>query len=293
MIQQRASDLMRAGIAQRHQHVQIVDGLDMELRHHRRQIGLQQRQPPQLFFQHVAPRLHVAHAVELVEPRPHLVARASAGQKPVGGHQPVATRLAAFRGENLDALAAAQCVVQRDDAAVHLRAAAAMADHRVHVIREIERRCAHRQIDHIALRRQRIDAVFDEFAVQRVAEPLFGAALVLARIASTVQQSAHPFDLAIQAGIGRRRTTFLVPPVRGHTQLGLRVHLMGADLHFQGLALGTDHRGVQRPVVVTLRPRDVIVELAGDRRPQGVHRAQRGVAGRHILHQHPHRAQIV
>ena len=48
------------------------------------------------------------------------------------------------------------------------------------------------------------------------------------------------------------RAPFLVAPVRGHAELGVLVHLVRADLHFERLAFGADHRGVQRPVVVAL-----------------------------------------
>ena len=292
VIEQRAPDLMRAGVAQRHQHVQIVDALDVELRQHRREVRLQQRQPPQLLFQQFTPGLHVAHAVEFVEPRAHFVARTPAGEKAVRRNQPVAARFRGFRGEDFDPLAAAQGVIQRYDPAVDFRAAAAMTHHRMHVIRKIQRGRAQRQIDHVALRRQRVNAVFDQFAVQGIAEALLGAAFVAA-FAAAVQQLAHPFDLAVQPRVGRRGAAFLVAPVRGDAQFGLRVHVVGADLHLQRFALWSDHRGMQRSIVVALGARDVVVELAGNRRPQRMHRTQRGIAGRHILHQYPHRAQVV
>jgi hypothetical protein len=81
--------------------------------------------------------------------------------------------------------------------------------------------------------------------------------------------------------------------VRAHPQFGLFVHGVGADLHFQHLALGADHRRVQRAVAVFLGVGDVVVELLGDVPPQGVDDAQRGVAVAHFRDQHAHGAHVV
>jgi hypothetical protein len=53
------------------------------------------------------------------------------------------------------------------------------------------------------------------------------------------------------------------------------VHLERADLHFERLALRADHRRVQRAVVFALGFGDVVVELAGQRRPQVMDDAER------------------
>jgi hypothetical protein len=100
------------------------------------------------------------------------------------------------------------------------------------------------------------------------------------------------------AGRGAARTArpasgFLVAPVRGDAEFGLRMHLEGAYLHFQGLAFGTDHGRVQRTIVVALGAGDVVVEFARQRCPQCVHDAERRVAGGDILDHHPHRPQVV
>ena len=86
---------------------------------------------------------------------------------------------------------------------------------------------------------------------------------------------------------------FLVAPVRGDAELGVLVHLVRADLDFDGLAFRPDHRGVQRAIVVRLRLRDVVVELPRHRRPQVVHDAERGVAVLHVVDEHAHRAHVV
>ena len=81
--------------------------------------------------------------------------------------------------------------------------------------------------------------------------------------------------------------------MRGNAALGVRMHLVRADLHFERLAFGADHRRVQRLVVIALGPRDVVVELARQRRPQRVHDAERGVAGGDVVDQHAQRADVV
>ena len=66
--------------------------------------------------------------------------------------------------------------------------------------------------------------------------------------------------------------------MRCHAELGVLVHGARADLHFKGAAVGADHGGVQRAVVVALGLGDVIVEFGRDRRPLLVHQPERGVA---------------
>jgi len=71
------------------------------------------------------------------------------------------------------------------------------------------------------------------------------------------------------------------------------VHGVGADLHFQHLALGADHRGVQRAVAVFLGVGDVVVKLLGNVPPQGVDNTERGVAVAHFRYQHAHGPYVV
>ncbi len=70
------------------------------------------------------------------------------------------------------------------------------------------------------------------------------------------------------------------------------MHLEGADLHFQCLALGADDGGVQGAVVVLLRVRDVVVELATEVGPQVVHDAEGGVAVLDVVHEDADRADV-
>ena len=85
-----------------------------------------------------------------------------------------------------------------------------------------------------------------------------------------LEQPAHPFDLAFVLRVSR--AAFLVLPVRGHAELGVLVHLARADLHLDAAPLRPDHGGVDRAIEVALGRGDVVVELAGNVRPQPVHR---------------------
>jgi hypothetical protein len=76
--------------------------------------------------------------------------------------------------------------------------------------------------------------------------------------------------------------------VRRNAELGMLVHLVRPYLHLERQLARTDHRGMQRAVVVLLRVRDVVVELTGDIRPAAVHEPERGVALGEIADDHAH-----
>ena len=97
-----------------------------------------------------------------------------------------------------------------------------------------------------------------------------------------------PVDDAVQPRqVGGAAVVVLVVPVGGHAVLGPLVHLEGADLHLEGLALGPHHRRVQRLVEVELGHGDVVLEPPLHRLPRGVDGAQRGVAVLHRLDDDP------
>jgi hypothetical protein len=156
----------------------------------------------------------------------------------------------------------------------------------VQAIGEVDRRRPARQVDDAALRRQHVDGVVERGALE-LAHPLGGVAdLVAPR-----QQLAQPGDLVVVTRI--LPGAFLVAPVGGDAQLGVAVHLVGADLHFQRPPAGADHGGVQRAVVVALRVGDVVVELLRDRLPDVVHDAEHRVAVLDVADQHAQRAHVV
>src|SRR5690606_27931464 len=284
VIVQGAADLAGTDVTQGQGQVEIVERGQAELPQHRRQVGLGQGDPAQFLLQQLAAGLQVAGAVDAVEPGAHLVAGAAGDHEPGAGLGPVAARCRLLAGEDLDAVAADRLVVERHDAAVDLGAAAAVADLGVHGVGEVEHGGATRQVDDFAARGDHVDAVLDQLGGEAGGQRL----LV---VAARLQQLPHPGDLALESGVGA--AAFLVAPVRGDAELGVLVHLVGADLHFQRAPARADHRGVQAAVVVALGLGDVVVELAGNRRPELVRHAERRVAGRDVVHQHAGGTDVV
>jgi hypothetical protein len=207
-------------------------------------------------------------------------------EKAARGDQPVALGFADLAGDDLDGLAADRRMIERHQAAVQLRAATAMPDIGVDVVGEIEHGRAFRQVHDLALRRQQVDAVLDHFGLQTGEQRGIGFGIGLG-----LEHVAQAGNLALERGVAA--AAFLVAPVRGDAEFGVFVHFRRADLDLQRLAFRADDRRVQRAVVVALGARDVIVELARHRRPQGMHEAERGITGRHVLDHQPHRADVV
>ena len=213
--------------------------------------------------------------------------------------QPVARGPGALglRGEDLDDLAVLELALERDEPAVDAAADALVADLGVHGVGEVDRRRPAGQRDHVALRCEHEDLAGGEVVAQRL-EELAG----VRGLALPVEQLAHPRHLvelerAVTGGaarvLGPALGDLLVPPVRGNAVLRGPVHLVGADLHLERLAVRPDHGGVQRLVHPEPGLRDVVLEPARHRLPQGVHHAHRGVAVADVLHEHPHAHQVV
>jgi hypothetical protein len=81
--------------------------------------------------------------------------------------------------------------------------------------------------------------------------------------------------------------------VGGDARLGHAMHVAGADLHFDQLAIGREHRRVERLVHVALRGRDVVLEALVDRRVESVQDPERVVAVANGGHDHPQGQQVV
>ncbi len=101
------------------------------------------------------------------------------------------------------------------------------------------------------------------------------------------------FAVAASTCAVRPARVLLVAPVGGDPVLGPTVHLVGADLDFDGLAVEADHRGVQRLVEVELGRVDVVLEPALHRWPDGVDRPQGGPAVLLRLDDDPDADQVV
>ncbi|MCO5556192.1 hypothetical protein L7F22_009736 [Adiantum nelumboides] len=212
------------------------------------------------------------------------------GPRRLGDLQPVprGPGVLGLRGEDLDDVAGRQLPLQGDELAVDPGADAAVPDLGVHGVGQVDRGGAGGQRDDVALRREHEDLPRGEVEAQRV-EELAG----VGGLALPVEQLAHPrhlldLDLLVAAALD-----LLVPPVRGDAVLGGAVHVVGADLHLEGLAVRPDHRGVQRLVDAEPGLGDVVLEPAGHRLPQRVHHADRGVAVAHLVDEHADADEVV
>jgi hypothetical protein len=77
-------------------------------------------------------------------------------------------RLLLLVGQDLDAVAGRQLVVERHDLAVDQRPAAAVADARMHAVREVDRRRPERQVEHVAAGREYIDLILEDIGLERL-----------------------------------------------------------------------------------------------------------------------------
>src|SRR6202008_1412596 len=215
-----------------------------------------------------------------------LLPRARALDEAALRHQPVARRAARLGADDLDAAPALPDRIERHDVPIAPGTAAAVAEIAVQRVGEVDRRTAGRQVDHLALRREH---------VHRVVQPgLPGGARPVGDLVAPREQLAQPRDLLLERAVGALRfTALLVAPVRRDAELGMPVHLLGADLHLYRLARRTDHRSVQGLVQVSLRAGDVVVEFLRDRLPQVLHHAERGIAVLHRRHDDAQRAHVV
>ena len=85
---------------------------------------------------------------------------------------------------------------------------------------------------------------------------------------------------------------FFILPVRGDPDFGRAVHLPGANLHFQRLAMRAEHLGMQRLVHIRLRFGDIVGEHIRQRQPHAVHLPEHGVAGLYRIDDHADRFQV-
>ena len=108
-----------------------------------------------------------------------------------------------------------------------------------------------------------------------------------------IQQLAHPRHLIDLFGVATMGAAgFLVAPMSSNTEFGLVVHVIGADLHLQGLNIRAHHSGVQRLVHPVLGRGNVVLEASRHRVVQRMNRAHRGVTIAHGIHQNADAHQV-
>ncbi len=162
-----------------------------------------------------------------------------------------------------------------------------MAHVGVHLVGEVQWRCTNGQVVDLSPRRHHVDAIAEKFRIELVEEFITVPAIVL-----PLQQLAKPVGFGLQIRVRFRRPAF-VAPVSGNAEFGMGVHLMGADLHLQGVSRRANDGRVQRLVTVRLGLGDVVVEFLRHVQPQAMHDAQSRIAVAHLIHQDAHGAQVV
>ena len=227
-------------------------------------------QAAQLAVEVLAPVDDVLVALLALEPLADLLAGVA------GAHdlEPVARRaVGALGGHDLDDVAGLEPVVERHEPVVDLGPDRPVTDVGVDAIGEVERRGAGGQVLDGALGREDEDLVLEDVELEALHE--------LGRVgdlALPLHELADPGQLGVVVAVTLAGRTVLVAPVGGDADLGDPMHGVGPDLDLERLAVERDDRRVQALVEVALGHRDVIVELAGDRPPERVDHAQRGVA---------------
>ncbi len=242
-------------------------------------------QPAQFALERFAAMDDVLVAVLALEPLPDLLASMACSDD----IQPVARRAVLALGRHdLDDVAVLQPVVQGHQPVVDLGPDRAVTDIGVDPIGEIERCRASRQVLDVAFRGEHEDLVLEDVeldALHELGRIRFG------HVALPVHELAQPGQLGVVLAVGLR--AFLVSPVRGDPDLAHLVHLVGPDLDLEGLAVEGDDRRMERLVQIVLGDRDVVVELAGDRSPDGMDDAQGRVAIADLVNEQPDRVDVV
>ena len=151
---------------------------------------------------------------------------------------------------------------------------------------EVDRRGPSGQLVQIALGGENEDLVLEELDLEVFHElgRIGGLLLPVDDLAQPVQV---PVDVA-----GDLVLRF-VAPVRGDADFGGVVHLGGADLYLDILALGADYRGVQRLVHIALGRRDIVLDPLGDGGVDAMDQAEDVVALAHAAGDNAHRQEVV
>ena len=137
-----------------------------------------------------------------------------------------------LRRDDLDRVARLETRAQRHEAAVDLRSDTSMTDLGVHCVCEIDRRRPLGQRLDVPCRCGDEHLVLVEVHLQLIEE--------LDRVGGELFERVQA-PLPPHVGLLR----LLVPPVSSNTGFGQLVHLTGADLDFEGLAVLADHRRVE------------------------------------------------
>src|SRR5574344_325626 len=240
-----------------------------------------------LLLQGLLASQNILVAVDLAEPGGHLGPGPTGAQETHVRVHPVATGIGLLLGDDLDLIPGLQRVGEGDDAAIHLGADAAVPDHAVYLIGKVERRGPHRQVDHLALGGEDIDPILEHLGAQLVDQRAR-----LDHVLLPGQQLAQPGNPLLVAGV-LAGLPLLVLPVGRDPELGILVHLLGADLNFHRLAFGPQHHGMDGLVTVGFGVGDIVIEFARNVVPLGVNDAESGITILQAVGNDPHRTHVI
>ena len=142
-----------------------------------------------------------------------------------------------FGGDDFHRLTVFQPRPQRHADAVNLGRHARVPDARMDRIGIIQRRRSARQLHNIALGRKAEHLIGIHLKLHVLEK------LVVILFVQTLGQAGNPFGGINGKGVLGAHA-LAVGPVRGHASLGHFMHLTGADLHLNPLAVAARHRGM-------------------------------------------------
>ena len=177
----------------------------------------------------------VLASVTLPKPVSYFRAAARGSQVTQLRAEPVAARLRFLTSYDFDLVAVLYFVRQRHYAPVDLGTTATMADHRMHVIREVQRRCLGRHFDDVTFRADGIDTVFEYILANLVKK--------IPILVRGFEQLSQKPNLLIERAL--RHSAFLVSPVCSDAEFGVPMHVVCTNLDLDCLAVRTNDGRVQ------------------------------------------------
>src|SRR3989338_933632 len=179
-----------------------------------------------------------------------------------------------FLNENFDNVAVLQGSIERDYFSVYFGAGALLADFRVNMVSEVNRRRVLRQVNDVAFRGQDENPVFEKIYFQRF-KKLFGSAdfgLPFPQLLDPAEFFfVKPRSFVRFAGFG-------VGPVRGNAVLGDFMHLFRPYLKFGDFVVQTKNGCVNALITVGFGQGDVVLDFVRQRTPEFMNDSERAIA---------------
>ena len=183
--------------------------------------------------------------------------------------------------DDLDPIARLETGAEWNETTVDPSAGATLAHFGVNLKCEVDRCCAHDQLDHVAFGRE-----YEHLILIKIGLEVRHERRRIRRFLFELDDPVEPCDLLVRGDL-------FVAPVCGHTVLGSRMHLGGSNLYLDFFAERANNRRVQRLVEVEFRHGDVVLESALHWLPRRVNRSQGCVTIAHGLDDHPQTDQVV